>query len=76
MKYSERECPTCGIPFCVSEKFISVKAKTGESFYCPNGHSMHFPDAEIAKLKKDLVDVIETLAKTKHELDERKALDH
>jgi len=35
-------CPTCDITFGVSVSFHKGKVDTGEEFFCPAGHSMHF----------------------------------
>ena len=38
----EATCVSCGIIFAVPEHWLNNKRKSGESFYCPNGHSLSF----------------------------------
>lgn len=47
-------CCNCHQSFyMVRSKYDACRTK-GESFYCPNGHSMHYTDTEILRLKKEL----------------------
>lgn len=54
------DCCTCGILFCVPEDLKSMWLKhPGRSFYCPNGHSMHYTgksDAQKLKEKEAQLD--------------------
>lgn len=46
-----RTCCTCGISFAVPPKWIERRRDDHLTFYCPNGHHLHFPqesDAEKA----------------------------
>lgn len=47
-------CCKCGIPFAVPASIREDWTKTGESFYCPNGHSQHYSESEVSKLEKEL----------------------
>lgn len=46
-------CPDCGIQFAMPEKFAQNLRQTHRDFYCPNGHSLHFPaETKEEKLQK------------------------
>lgn len=38
-------CCVCGIRFAVPELYQDKLRETHKTFYCPNGHSLHFPSA-------------------------------
>lgn len=35
-------CATCGITFAVPDSWQQRRRDDGKTFYCPNGHSLHF----------------------------------
>lgn len=37
------DCCTCGIVFGVPGDWIAQKRADHQTFYCPNGHSLHYP---------------------------------
>ncbi len=50
-------CPNCGVLFCIAKGHKDQLKDTGDTFYCPNGHSQIFGNSsqmEIKKLKKSL----------------------
>lgn len=47
-------CCKCGISFAVDAQVRRRWQEKGESFYCPNGHSQHYIETDIQKLKKQL----------------------
>lgn len=47
-------CCTCNTPFYFPQSKFDRCKKYGESFYCPNGHSLQYAETENTKLKKDL----------------------
>ena len=49
-------CGTCGIPFAMPEDMHDKARKTGESFWCPNGHNISYHQSENAKLQRQLAD--------------------
>lgn len=59
--YALTKCCTCSIVYKVPKDWLDHKRSTGQSFYCPNGHSLHYPkkddkpSPEVAELKKDLL---------------------
>jgi hypothetical protein len=60
-------CCSCGISFCVPKEYINKLRKTHKTFWCPNGHSLHYPGkSEAEKLR-------EQLATTQRERDLSKA---
>jgi len=50
------DCGECGIPFALPRDFHARVQRTGEGFYCPNGHNISYCETENAKLKKRLAD--------------------
>jgi hypothetical protein len=47
-------CCTCKMAFAVPEYIRSNWLDSGDSFYCPNGHSQHYSKSNIQKLEKKL----------------------
>jgi len=47
-------CYKCAIPFGVPDSYKENLINTGESFYCPNGHSQCYTEPKISVLQKKL----------------------
>jgi len=47
------DCCSCGISFGITKSFYSSRRKTGQNFYCPNGHSMVYNNSEYDNLKEN-----------------------
>src|SRR5688572_11860371 len=50
-------CANCKVPFMLQENHIVKLRKSGDTFHCPNGHSMVYAnscDKEKAKLEAEL----------------------
>lgn len=45
-------CCKCGTVFAMEQSLNKDRHKTGDSFYCPNGHSMIYRDTAAEKIKK------------------------
>lgn len=45
-------CGVCSITFAAPEEWVRHKKQTGEEWYCPNGHRMHFREPENDLLRK------------------------
>jgi hypothetical protein len=51
------DCCNCGIPFAVPADYCAHLREHPElSFYCPNGHSMHYPGKTEAEKQKERAD--------------------
>ena len=37
-------CPICGCPYAMPQKSMEYRRDKHQTFYCPNGHSLHIPD--------------------------------
>jgi len=48
------DCAACAIQFAVPERFDRKRQETGDSFWCPNGHSLSYK-GELAELRRKLV---------------------
>lgn len=49
------ECANCGMTYALPAMFISERRKDHRSFYCPAGHSQHFPqESPEEKLTREL----------------------
>lgn len=51
------ECSNCGVSFCMPDHMAYSRKRDHDTFYCPNGHSQHFPgkteeERKIASLEK------------------------
>jgi len=46
-------CYKCGIGFLVPTHWVSKRREDHESFWCPNGHSQHFPAKSEAELLRE-----------------------
>ena len=54
-------CAACGVQFCVPTNLHKKLRETGESFYCPNGHSLSFKPSENDKLRREVQRLTRTL---------------
>ena len=48
------ECSNCGVPFAMPDYMMRRLKTSGESFYCPNGHGMHYRKTEVQRLREKL----------------------
>lgn len=47
------ECCRCGIRYAVPDSFAAKRRRDHRDFYCPNGHSQHFPqESDIEKERR------------------------
>lgn len=46
------ECPTCGIVWGAPEDYYQQRRKDGQSFYCPNGHTLSYKETEADRQRK------------------------
>ena len=51
-EYRLMVCPTCGIGYAAPEWYMKQRENYGNSWHCPNGHSLSYTATEIDKLKK------------------------
>ena len=48
-------CCSCGISFAIPKHYQDKLRNTHQTFYCPNGHTLHFPsETEKEKLQREL----------------------
>lgn len=47
-------CSSCGVIFGLPQNMQHELSQTGNSFFCPNGHSLSYRDSEMSRLKKRL----------------------
>lgn len=47
-------CFKCGITFAVPASVRRRWLDSGDSFYCPNGHSQHYTESTVEKQKKEI----------------------
>lgn len=70
------DCCDCGIQFKFNKKIEEMWRKSGKTFHCPNGHSLHWDpkktdtpeQAEIKKLKAEVKELKEKLTATETKL--------
>lgn len=46
-------CCSCGIEFSAPAHYFSKRRQDGKTFYCPNGHKLHFGESETDKLRRE-----------------------
>lgn len=50
----EIKCYSCAIFFAVAPDILAAWMRSGQTFYCPNGHGQCFGGGEVEQLKKQL----------------------
>lgn len=48
------DCASCALQFAVPESWDRNRRRTGNGFWCPNGHELTYGDSEAKKLKQQL----------------------
>lgn len=51
---TEMNCGTCGIDFMVPERWREERKKTGEGWYCPNGHCRVYKETRLQEVEREL----------------------
>lgn len=49
---TDMECGECGIVFAVPEDWRAEKQRTGNGWFCPNGHSRVYRESDAARYKR------------------------
>lgn len=62
LKMRVMNCPVCGMSYTVPEAWIARKQRESGDWYCPSGHSLHFTETELDRVKKELVKEHERIA--------------
>jgi hypothetical protein len=75
-KMENVDCNTCGISFSFSEKVAEMWKRSHKTFYCPNGHSLHWPgetpeQKELKSLKEEVASLSEKLMNALNDADEK-----
>lgn len=63
------ECSECGIVYAIPSTQYDGYLERGGSWYCPNGHSQHFVETEVNRLKHKLDQREAELERTHERLD-------
>lgn len=50
----QKTCPVCQAYYAVDQKKLDICLERGDSWFCPNGHSLIYTETEAQKLKKEL----------------------
>ena len=50
--YTITICADCGIRFGVPESYLARRRDDGDSFYCPNGHSLSYHETNLDRERK------------------------
>jgi len=79
VQMTDMACGQCGIQFAVPEEWRAEKQRTGNGWYCPNGHSRAYRESDAEKAQKALEEERRRHAQTLARLNEaqeteRKAL--
>lgn len=73
--YSDLEveiCASCGVLFAAPSHLLDSRRHSGESFYCPNGHSLSF-DGNRKRLERRAREADERAARLAAQLDQAEA---
>lgn len=73
IQLTEMQCGECGIVFSVPESWRAEKQRTGNGWYCPNGHSRVYRESDTDKFKRLLDEERKRHANTLSRLNEAKA---
>lgn len=49
VEFTRLRCVTCDIPFYIPEFWLQQRRRSGDSFYCPNGHGLNYSKPESEK---------------------------
>lgn len=66
-------CAACGVLFAAPKRLLDSCREDGDSFFCPNGHSLVFNDYENKRLKRDLDRARNSLASERAARDQAEA---
>jgi hypothetical protein len=53
-KMEGMSCSNCGVAFSMPEMLLNLRRGDGETFYCPNGHTMRWSETALQKAEKEL----------------------
>jgi hypothetical protein len=65
-------CASCGVLFAAPEHLLDECRKTGDNFFCPNGHTLVYK-GENARLKKENERLKDNLARQRARADQTEA---
>jgi hypothetical protein len=67
--YTIIHCGECGVPFALNDEFIAERRRDHRTWYCPNGHSRHYPqENETEKAKARARELERRLASREEDL--------
>lgn len=66
------QCGACGVLFAIPKSLDDRNQRTGESWYCPNGHNRVYAQTTEQKLKKQLDEAKRCAAYFENRLDDEK----
>lgn len=59
---TETVCVSCGVRFAIDTTFRDVLVRTGQHFFCPNGHEQWFANKgkseEVQRLERELAQAV------------------
>ncbi len=66
-------CSDCGVVYGLSERYQQARSEDHKSWYCPNGHSQHYPqETREERLKRQLDATSRQLSRTQSRLETAK----
>lgn len=60
-------CSECGIAYQVPENYRNKRREDGKTFYCPNGHAQCFRESTADKLRRELNNAKQQIARAEDE---------
>lgn len=52
-EFTPTVCAACGVRFCMTAHLENERRLDGGTFFCPNGHSLHYSRSHIGKLREE-----------------------
>ena len=68
--FVQEDCCVCGVIFGMPKQFYEQRRRSGNEFYCPNGHRLVYTETEVDKLKKELERTKEKLSRERVALEQ------
>lgn len=74
INHGMRECGDCGVLWAMTDGFLDQRRNDHRTWYCPNGHSWHYPgESDLEKAKRQAKEARDSLARERARLDQVQA---
>lgn len=73
ISFDRIKCSSCGVNFMMEHEHCQQRREDGESFYCPNGHSLSWNDNCKTRLDKAAAEISRLASQVQLERDQKAA---